>query len=1300
MKRILHIAIAAMLLFSNSICSQTAVNDTTTRNPLDNLIMRSVAHELLFPQERVYLHFDNNCYFLTDNMWFKAYVTSGTENEPTKFSKVLYVELVAPEGYVVRTNKYPIGEDGSCNGNFELNELLLSGYYEVRAYTRYMLNWGDEAIFSRVFPVFDKVRNCDWSFRNMLDRRRAFLIDVEKDSTVTGLDRKTEWLNGQLPEYDLKFFPESGHLVNGIESTVAYEVFGNDGVNISDSITILSDGDVLLTSVPSHMGKGTFRFTPESGTKYRAILHTGEGNEKFKLPEVEEEGAVISVDNSNSGITGISIKNNLDLKCELGCVILHRGAPLFYERFPSDSRNMLFAIENSRLAEGVNRVVLFVSDSIPLAERQFFVTHDSIAAGDMETARLVVSSPKEKPQPHGKVSFSIEREDGKPIEGNNFSLAVTDAANNITTSYDYNIYTYMLLGSELKGYIPNAAQYFDQSNPHRRDELDLIMLTHGWTSYNWDKLAKRNVSLDQPIEKGITIKGRFVKKTPDKRFGHLDRLNITNRPNTPVSFFIAYNDSTITEYSFKTDMRGEFRIQSDDFTGKRIARLTPRIACTSPDDSIFVFALDRYFSPQMRFYDYWERTPGRAMTAEERSEEQAEAIRVKPFEYLLSQVEVVSRNKRDSHYRPPRSEIRLDFLDEWEYAQDVTYFNNKKSGWGYALEREEAFFNRTDFSYTPEMNYNPSLSSMDRYYISKLNHSYHVVRPAFTKGQMNSFRRGFNSLDNDGYLLSDPSYKNSLNAADILRSAFWRHNLNWCYWIQSMVVEGEYSPYSIPVPDYEYLKGVEPAKMMNFNEIVIRSDEGTRDLFYKMKESYKRYRIGAFDYSDHYDSFTNRMPIGARNGDIDDAPDAVTMFSQEQTRELRNMDKPNYVACFIPYGNQPIIPALAFSSTTRYTMVYGYTESKEFYSPDYSAIHPDSIAADYRRTLLWTPRTDVTDGRIEVEFYNNSNAEEFNISIEGFSNGTFYSNAPGFATRELSEEEERRLDIDRKSKHLDGLSTPELLIQCFRNDEEGRRMYNAGKYEEAFALFYEAATFGYPSATFNTGVCYMTGNGTEQNIEEGFRYLRKAANLGVDKALHNLATCYFYGLGTAQNDSLAMKYYTLSAEKGYPTSQTMLAHCYLTGKGVEKDSVKAYEWFTIAADNGEPVAQYRTAEHLAASDSVAGLSKRQMRRQPAIEYYKKSADGGNAYAQYRLAQFYDTGYYVKKSRKKAFHWYMRAANQGHPQAIEQVARCYEKGRGTKKNDKKAANWYRLAREQGSKLAKEKMEWYDIFHFFD
>ena len=1296
-----------LLLFTTLLqgtLAQTAGNGEAPRNTLDNIIIRTAIKQSLFPEERVYLHFDNTAYYLGETIWFKAYVMSGVNDEPTTMSRVLYVELVSPEGYVVKTDKYRIGNDGSCHGSFELTPLLLSGYYEVRAYTRYMLNRGNEAIFSRVFPIFDKVNADYWDFKNMLDRRRAFLVDVEENDSLTGLDREVKWVNSELPQCDLHFYPEGGHLVNGIESTVAYEVFGNDGINSEQSITITADGKPLLTSTPEHLGKGTFTLTPRKDIKYKAILKQGKKEKKFDLPDIEEEGATIDVTETD-GTFYITTRNNLKRECEMGCAIVRRGKVFFYERFFSSDTCILFAIDCNTLGEGVNRVVLFVNDSIPLAERQFFVTHPESHTGDNATAKLLVTSDGEDIKdlalaPHDRITLDIEREDGKPIGCGTFSLSVSDADYRQETSYTYNMYTYMLLGSEVKGYIPDAARYFSPKNENRKRELDLIMLTHGWTSYDWSKLSRRDTKLEQPIERGITIKGRFVKKRPDKRFGKLDRIIVTNKAGANIKFDITYNDSLLTKYKFNTDANGEFRIQTRDFTGKRVARLMGPIVAYDSRDSIFAFALDRYFSPAMRLYHYWERNTGMPTTQERLAAFRDSIIKVHPFEYLISQVEVVSKKKREANYRPPRSEMRLDFLDEWEYAQDVTYLCNEKSSYYSGNQWQYDFTGSNEFT-----NYAPTATIGDSETLSTLDRAV-MAGSGIYSNSFNGFKRemgsGFRTNDNGRYSINDPAFYNTLTAADILRSAFWRHNLNWCYWIQSMVINGEYSSQSTPVPDIEYLKGIEPRKMMNFKEIIIRSDENTRKQFGGgrriLKATHKN--KGNIDYGSYYEGFYGQMGIDSRNGSIDDAPDAAIL--NDRINSLSHDAIPNYVACFIPNSEEDeqngLIPEYTQRGTTRYTMVYGYTQSKQFYSPDYSTVKPDATTADYRRTLLWSPNITAKNGRLTVELYNSTSAKRIAVDVEGYAGGTFYSSSD-IATRGA---ENKNSGIDQLTIYetpVVGIHNIDILAFCFKKTEEGRSFFKHKMFDEAFTCFNEASALGYPDAIYNTAVCYMNGYGVVCDTIEGFRRFRRAANTGHDRALYNLATCYLAGIGTAKNDSLAFTCYERAGQAGYAKALTTVADSYLTGRGTALDSTMAYEYYSRAAAKNEPRALYTIAQKTAKSDSLRQLSQKQLRKQSTIGYYQKAAKLGNANAQYRLAQFYEDGYYVRKSKKKAFNWYLHAANGGHPEAAEKVARMYEKGKGTKRDDQKAAAWYRVALEHGSQTAKEKVEWYNMFRFF-
>ena len=52
-------------------------------------------------QEKIYLHLDNNCYFLGDTIWYKAYVVTADDLHPTNLSRLLYVELLNSDGFVV-----------------------------------------------------------------------------------------------------------------------------------------------------------------------------------------------------------------------------------------------------------------------------------------------------------------------------------------------------------------------------------------------------------------------------------------------------------------------------------------------------------------------------------------------------------------------------------------------------------------------------------------------------------------------------------------------------------------------------------------------------------------------------------------------------------------------------------------------------------------------------------------------------------------------------------------------------------------------------------------------------------------------------------------------------------------------------------------------------------------------------------------------------------------------------------------------------------------------------------------------
>ena len=222
-----------MLLWLNAIfilCSSSPAQNSTDVPGIDTLASRVKLFGETLPQEKVYLHIDNTCYFVGDTIWYKGYVTRSDKGTLTDLSRILYVELLTPDGYLVERQQLEM-PDGTAHGAFLLTDSLYAGYYELRAYTRWMLNFGRyehphspyteemfynkqmakdyfrdyDKLYSRVFPVFD---------------RPSSPGIYPKDMTLRPLRRYFRTRKGK-PDMDLKFYPEGGALVAGLPGHVS-----------------------------------------------------------------------------------------------------------------------------------------------------------------------------------------------------------------------------------------------------------------------------------------------------------------------------------------------------------------------------------------------------------------------------------------------------------------------------------------------------------------------------------------------------------------------------------------------------------------------------------------------------------------------------------------------------------------------------------------------------------------------------------------------------------------------------------------------------------------------------------------------------------------------------------------------------------------------------------------------------------------------------------------------------------------------------------------------------------------------
>lgn len=320
---------------------------------LTRFVQNIHTYNRMFPREQVYLHFDNTGYFMGENIWFKAYVVSPQGFRPSALSRVLYVELLTPEGRIVQQQKLKI-VDGQCDGMIPLGKLLHAGFYEVRAYTALMLNWEEENVFSRVFPIFNAPKD-----EGVYDNPRMVkLSHTERLPDMRKQPLKADALN-------MSFFPEGGKLVEGLPSTLFFKATDKRGNTLAVQGQVFDQqGVVMGTFSTSHDGMGRIVLTPNRGESYYAEV-TIEGNsvgKRFNLPMAEQQGYVMSVNNMRDENVTIQLARNeqTDTTTAVGLTIMCRGQVVMFRQIDWQGRNTaLLNIRKESLPEGVNQLTLF-----------------------------------------------------------------------------------------------------------------------------------------------------------------------------------------------------------------------------------------------------------------------------------------------------------------------------------------------------------------------------------------------------------------------------------------------------------------------------------------------------------------------------------------------------------------------------------------------------------------------------------------------------------------------------------------------------------------------------------------------------------------------------------------------------------------------------------------------------------------------------------------------------------------------------------------------------------------------------
>lgn len=424
-----------------------------------------------FAQEKIYFHFDKSAYAPGETIWFKGYVMK--ELFPSSESKTVYIDLTDEKGNLMKRISAPVVQAGAY-AQFEIPDDFDGKFIHIRAYTKWMLN-------------FDS----------------AFLYN--KDIKILPLDKKIVKEKIEIKP-ELIFFPEGGNFILNASNKIAFKANDQFGRPIKISGNIENQhGKAIAKITPLHDGMGYVIITPKSGETYTAKWTDEQKKTHSTQLPTAAEGITLQIVVENDKRKFQLLSSNKEMTGATTIMGTMYGQPVFKLEKSFSNGKIEGIIPTSELPSGILTITAFDNQWRPTAERITFINnHEYHFNPQVEVVHWGLNK-----RAKNEVEITLP-----PDMTSNFSVSITDYE--ITRDTSENIITNLLLTTDLKGKVNNPWYYFQDKSDSLSQQLDLVMLTHGWRRYNWEGIAKGEFpKINYPKDTNyLSLSGKIYGLTP------------------------------------------------------------------------------------------------------------------------------------------------------------------------------------------------------------------------------------------------------------------------------------------------------------------------------------------------------------------------------------------------------------------------------------------------------------------------------------------------------------------------------------------------------------------------------------------------------------------------------------------------------------------------------------------------------------------------------------------------------------------------------------------------------------------
>ena len=406
-------------------------------------------------REQIYIHLNKSTYITGEMLGFNTYVFLKDIKEPSTQTANVYCQILDSEDNVL-AEKMIMMNQGFSRGDFMIDSTYVSGEYKFKSYT----NWN----------------------KNFANEQNYFLENFRVINPNDKLDDKPTIVSNAI---DIQVLPESGHLLAETFNVVGVIAKDQLGFRIPNlEFDVLNDKDEILSSSKlNNFGIGKFLLKPLKGEIYRLEYFYNNQKLSYEIPKAESLGIILSVSEATTpNSIALTIKTNDTGFNQFGDkqykLLIHNGSEASAAAISFNGKKESVILLNTKyLYPGINILTLFDDKDKPIAERLYF---------NFEGIPLQ-SISKFESNPIGKDSLGITAMiplvDLNKMQ--NLSISVLPSE---TKSYNHhqNIISSTYLQPHLKSAVEHASYYFTDITEEKKYELDNLLLTQGWSSYELD----------------------------------------------------------------------------------------------------------------------------------------------------------------------------------------------------------------------------------------------------------------------------------------------------------------------------------------------------------------------------------------------------------------------------------------------------------------------------------------------------------------------------------------------------------------------------------------------------------------------------------------------------------------------------------------------------------------------------------------------------------------------------------------------------------------------------------------------